>query len=40
MRRYDTPAEIADLILWLYSDRARFINGAAFTADGERLASA
>jgi NAD(P)-dependent dehydrogenase (short-subunit alcohol dehydrogenase family) len=38
MKRYGTPEEIADLVVWLSSDQAGFVNGAAFTADGGRLA--
>ena len=29
-----TPAEIADTVLWLCSDRARNITGAVVTSDG------
>lgn len=38
MKRHGTPEEIAELVVWLASDRASFVNGAAFTADGGRLA--
>jgi NAD(P)-dependent dehydrogenase (short-subunit alcohol dehydrogenase family) len=38
MKRYGTPEEIADLVVWLSSGQASFVNGAAFTADGGRLA--
>lgn len=38
MNRYGTPEEVAELVIWLSSGRASFINGAAFTADGGRLA--
>ncbi|MGB3071662.1 MAG: SDR family oxidoreductase [Ottowia sp.] len=38
MGRYGTAEEIAELAVWLSSDRASFINGAALTADGGRLA--
>jgi NAD(P)-dependent dehydrogenase (short-subunit alcohol dehydrogenase family) len=38
MKRYGTAEEIADLVAWLSSDQASFVNGAAFTADGGRLA--
>lgn len=40
MKRYGTPEEIAELVIWLSSDRASFVNGASFTADGGRLAAA
>jgi NAD(P)-dependent dehydrogenase (short-subunit alcohol dehydrogenase family) len=38
MKRYGTPNEIADLVVWLSSSQASFVNGAVFTADGGRLA--
>lgn len=38
MKRYGAPNEIADLVAWLCSSQASFVNGAAFTADGGRLA--
>jgi NAD(P)-dependent dehydrogenase (short-subunit alcohol dehydrogenase family) len=38
MKRYGTAEEIADLVVWLSSDQATFVNGATFTADGGRLA--
>jgi len=34
MRRYGTPDEIAQSVLWLCSDAASFITGTALTADG------
>lgn len=40
MKRYGRPEEIADLVAWLSSAQASFVNGAAFTADGGRLAAA
>ena len=38
MKRYGHPEEIADLVVWLSSSQASFINGTAMTADGGRLA--
>ena len=40
MRRLGAPAEIAEAVAWLLSDRASFVNGAAMVADGGRLAGA
>jgi 2-hydroxycyclohexanecarboxyl-CoA dehydrogenase len=37
MRRWATPREIAFPILWLASDEASYITGAALMADGGRL---
>ncbi len=37
MRRWATPLEIAYPILWLASDEASYITGAALMADGGRL---
>jgi 2-hydroxycyclohexanecarboxyl-CoA dehydrogenase len=37
MRRWATPREIAYPILWLASDEASYITGAALIADGGRL---
>lgn len=34
MRRYGTPAEVAELVAFLGSDAASFINGATMTVDG------
>jgi len=38
MRRYGTPDEIAQSVLWLCSDAASYITGAALAADGGILA--
>ncbi|WP_322008004.1 SDR family NAD(P)-dependent oxidoreductase [Paraburkholderia tropica] len=32
--RYGQPSEIANLVSWLLSDEAAFVNGAIYTADG------
>ncbi len=34
MRRLGTPAEIAEVVVWLCSDAASFVTGHALTADG------
>jgi NAD(P)-dependent dehydrogenase (short-subunit alcohol dehydrogenase family) len=39
MRRLGEPAEIADAVLWLCSDRASFITGQAIGVDGGYLAT-
>jgi len=38
MRRFATPAEIADAVMWLCSDRASFVTGHALVVDGGQLA--
>lgn len=38
MKRMGTPEEIADLVLWLSSDGASFVTGAAYLADGGYVA--
>lgn len=38
MNRLGTVAEVADLVLWLASDRASFVTGAYFAVDGGYLA--
>lgn len=32
--RYGQPGEIANLVAWLFSDEASFVNGATYSADG------
>ncbi len=34
MRRFGTPAEVADAVVYLASDRASFVTGACMTVDG------
>jgi len=34
LKRFGTPAEVAELVVWLLSDRASFITGASMAADG------
>ena len=36
--RLGRPAEIAGVIVWLCSDAASFVNGAAMTVDGGYVA--
>jgi NAD(P)-dependent dehydrogenase (short-subunit alcohol dehydrogenase family) len=38
MRRVGQPAEVADAVVWLCSDRAAFITGTTVIIDGGRLA--
>jgi NAD(P)-dependent dehydrogenase (short-subunit alcohol dehydrogenase family) len=38
MRRYGRPEEIAELVVWLCSERASFVTGAAYNADGGWIA--
>jgi len=37
-RRMGQPEEIAELVVWLLSDRASFVTGAAYNADGGWMA--
>jgi NAD(P)-dependent dehydrogenase (short-subunit alcohol dehydrogenase family) len=37
MRRRGTPAEVAELILWLSSDAASYVTGASYPVDGGLL---
>lgn len=34
MRRFGEPEEIAEMVVWLCSDRASFVTGAAYAVDG------
>jgi NAD(P)-dependent dehydrogenase (short-subunit alcohol dehydrogenase family) len=36
--RYGRPEEIAELVVWLCSDRASYVSGAAYNADGGWMA--
>ncbi|HEV2165714.1 MAG TPA: SDR family NAD(P)-dependent oxidoreductase [Thermoplasmata archaeon] len=38
LRRLGQPEEVGELVLWLSSDRARFVTGATIPVDGGRLA--
>ena len=38
MKRIGTPAEMADAVCFLVSDRASFINGAHLVVDGGMMA--
>jgi len=38
LKRLGTPDEIAELAAWLLSDAASFVNGAAISIDGGKLA--
>ena len=37
-RRMGTPEEIAEMVVWLCSDRASFVTGAAYNVDGGYMA--
>jgi NAD(P)-dependent dehydrogenase (short-subunit alcohol dehydrogenase family) len=39
MRRYGKPGEIAEMVVWLCSDRASYVTGAAYEVDGGLTAS-
>jgi len=39
MRRYGQPREIAEMVVWLCSDRASYVTGAAYEVDGGLTAS-
>jgi NAD(P)-dependent dehydrogenase (short-subunit alcohol dehydrogenase family) len=38
MRRMGEPEEIAEMVVWLCSDRASFVSGAAYNVDGGYMA--
>ncbi len=38
IRRMGTPEEIAEMVVWLCSDRASFVTGAAYNVDGGYMA--
>jgi NAD(P)-dependent dehydrogenase (short-subunit alcohol dehydrogenase family) len=39
MRRLGEPREIAEMVVWLCSDRASYVTGAAYEVDGGMTAS-
>ena len=39
MRRYGKPQDIAEMVVWLCSDRAGYVTGAAYEVDGGLTAS-
>jgi NAD(P)-dependent dehydrogenase (short-subunit alcohol dehydrogenase family) len=39
MRRFGQPGEIAEMVVWLCSDRASYVTGAAYEVDGGLTAS-
>jgi NAD(P)-dependent dehydrogenase (short-subunit alcohol dehydrogenase family) len=39
MRRFGEPREIAEMVVWLCSERASYITGAAYQVDGGLMAS-
>ena len=38
MRRMGEPGEIAELVVWLCSEQASFVSGAAYNVDGGYIA--
>jgi len=39
MKRFGTPAEISNLVVFLCSEKSSFITGSTFTADGGQTKS-
>jgi NAD(P)-dependent dehydrogenase (short-subunit alcohol dehydrogenase family) len=39
MHRFGEPSEIGDAVVWLLSDQASFVNGAAIAVDGGYLST-
>ena len=39
LRRFGTPDEIADAVVWLASERASFVTGSTVVVDGGQLRS-
>ena len=39
MRRFGEPGEIAEMVVWLLSDRASYVTGAAYEVDGGMTAT-
>jgi NAD(P)-dependent dehydrogenase (short-subunit alcohol dehydrogenase family) len=39
LRRMGKPEEIAEMVVWLCSDRASFVSGAAYNVDGGYMAT-
>jgi 3-oxoacyl-[acyl-carrier protein] reductase len=38
-RTFGKPSDIAEMVCWLSSDRARYVVGGAFTVDGGYMAN-
>ena len=38
LRRMGNPEEIAEMVVWLCSDRASYVTGAAYNVDGGYMA--